>query len=261
LTIVLYRKKAGHARVMGKSFTTRNELLIGSEGQKRLHDSHVMVFGSGGVGASVIEALVRAGLGRLSVVDFDRVEVTNLNRQLIATTETIGQLKVDAVRNRLLSINPNLKLFTYPIFYKSSDDVSLDGVDIVVDAIDSVPSKLKLMQACEQANIPLIMALGTGRKLDPTQLIVTTLYKTEMDPLAKKMRILAKKEGLRDIKVITSKEQPLPVTLDPESEKVVTGSMVFVPASAGLLIASVVVRDLLKPKVSPEFPAAMIHNF
>lgn len=261
MTTVLYRKKAGHARVMDKSFTTRNELLIGSEGQKRLQASHVMVFGAGGVGASVIEALVRAGIGTLSVVDFDRVEVTNLNRQQIATTRTIGQLKVDAVRERALSINPKLELFTYPIFYKSSDDLSFEGVDIVVDAIDSVPSKLELMRACEKANVPLIMALGTGRKLDPTQLIVTSLYKTEMDPLAKKMRILAKKEGLRDIKVITSKEQPLPITLDPESERVVTGSMIFVPASAGLLIASVVVSDLLKPKVSSEFPASVIHKF
>lgn len=228
--------------------TTRNECLIGPEGQNILHNSHVMVFGAGGVGSFVIEALIRAGIGELSVVDFDKVEITNLNRQLIATQDTLGQLKVDAVKERARALNPNLILHTYPIFFKSIQDLDFTGIDLVVDAIDAVPSKLELMKASEHFKIPLIMALGTGRKLDPTRLIVTTLYKTETDPLAKKMRMLARKSGLKDVKVVTSQEAPLPASFNEEAGKVVTGSMIFVPASAGLLIAAEVVKDLLKVK-------------
>ncbi len=225
----------------------RISLLLTDEQLDRLHNAHVMVFGMGGVGSFVCEALIRSGIGQISLVDHDDVDLTNINRQLIATHQTLGTKKVDAMKERLLSINPEATINTYPIFYKEDREISLEGVDFVVDAIDSVPSKITLMAQCEKAGLPMIMACGTGNKMNPLDLRVSQLYKTEMDPLAKKLRTLAKARGLKSVKVVYSIESPQ-MTLQEKGthEKVIIGSMVFVPGSAGLLIASEVVKELLK---------------
>lgn len=225
-------------------YSLRNRLLLGEDGMDRLKSAHVMVFGCGGVGSFAIEALARAGIGHLSLVDFDRIEISNLNRQLMTTQAKLGQLKVEVMKERLLSINPELIVTTHALFFKEDTDLDFTGVDYVIDAIDSVPSKIELMRTCERLGLPLIMALGTARKLDPTQLQVTRLSKTTIDPLAKKIRILAKKEGLKDILVVSSTEAALDPSFDKTAQKVVNGSMIFVPGSAGLLLASVVVRAL-----------------
>ncbi len=226
---------------------TRIQLLLNDEQFKRLQDAHVMIFGLGGVGGFVCEALARSGIGTLSLVDHDVIDVSNLNRQLLATHDTVGQKKVDVMKARCLAINPKLKVITHPIFYDEHSQISFEGVDYVVDAIDSVPSKLILMAKCETLSIPLIMALGTGNKLNPTELIVTQLDRTTVDPLAKKIRNLAKARGLKSVKVISSLEPPLITSqIKTDFSKVLIGSMIFVPASAGLLIASEVVKDILK---------------
>lgn len=229
---------------MNSAFTRVTYVL--SESQfDRLRTAKVLLFGLGGVGSFVAEALVRSGIGAIGVVDHDVVDITNLNRQLIATMETVGQRKTEVMRQRLLTINPELIIETYPVFYPDPS-IDVSGYDLVIDAIDCVNSKLELMRACQTANVPLIMSLGTGKRLDPTQLIVTTLYQTSGDPLAKKVRSLAKKAGLNDVTVITSTELPLPSRQVRQAhEKVIVPSMIFVPASAGLLIARQAVKTLV----------------
>jgi tRNA threonylcarbamoyladenosine dehydratase len=228
---------------MSSPFTRITYVLSPSQFD-RLQRAKVLVLGLGGVGSFVCEALVRSGIGHLGVVDHDVVDITNLNRQLIATAETVGQRKTDVMRERLLSINPTLQITTFPVFYPDPS-IDVSHYDLVIDAIDSVPSKIVLMAACESANVPLIMSLGTGKRLDPTQLIVSTLYRTSGDPLAKKVRTLAKKAGLKDIPVITSTEAPLSSRqVRQPGDKVIVPSMIFVPASAGLLIAAQAVKTL-----------------
>lgn len=223
---------------------TRITYVLSDQQFDRLRHAKVLVFGLGGVGSFVCEALVRSGVGTLGVVDHDVVDITNLNRQLIATMAAVGQRKTDLMRDRCLSINPDLTLITYPVFYPDPS-IDVSAFDLVIDAIDSVPSKIALMEACEAAQVPLIMSLGTGKRLDPTQLIVTTLYHTSGDPLAKKVRSLAKKAGLSDVKVITSEELPLSSRQERKpGDKVIVPSMIFVPASAGLLIAQQAVKTL-----------------
>jgi tRNA A37 threonylcarbamoyladenosine dehydratase len=228
---------------MNSPFTRITYVLSPSQFD-RLQHAKVLVFGLGGVGSFVCEALVRSGIGHLGVVDHDVVDITNLNRQLIATAETVGQRKTEVMRSRLLSINPLLQIDTYPVYYPDPS-IDVSHYDLVIDAIDSVPSKIALMAACEAAKVPLIMSLGTGKRLDPTQLIVSTLYRTSGDPLAKKVRTLAKKAGLKDIPVITSTEAPLSSRqVRQPGDKVIVPSMIFVPASAGLLIAAQAVKTL-----------------
>ena len=229
---------------MNSAFTRVTYVLSQSQ-FNRLRTAKVLLFGLGGVGSFVAEALVRSGIGTIGLVDHDVVDITNLNRQLIATMNTVGQRKTTVMKERLLSINPDLTIEMYPVFYP---DPSIDvrQYDLVIDAIDSVNSKLDLMRACQDAGVPLIMSLGTGKRLDPTQLIVTTLYQTSGDPLAKKVRSLAKKAGLHDVTVITSTELPLPSRQVRQAhEKVIVPSMIFVPASAGLLIARQAVKTLV----------------
>jgi len=229
---------------MNSAFTRVTYVL--SESQfDRLRTAKVLLFGLGGVGSFVAEALVRSGIGTIGLVDHDVVDITNLNRQLIATMETVGQRKTEVMRQRLLTINPELIIETYPVFYPDPS-IDVSRFNLVIDAIDSVNSKLELMRACQAANVPLIMSLGTGKRLDPTRLIVTTLYQTSGDPLAKKVRSLAKKAGLNDVTVITSIELPLPSRQVRQAhEKVIVPSMIFVPASAGLLIARQAVKTLV----------------
>lgn len=229
---------------MNSAFTRVTYVLSPTQFE-RLQHAKVLVFGLGGVGSFVVEALVRSGIGSMGLVDHDVVDITNLNRQLIATTATVGQRKTEVMRERALSINPDLTIETFPVFYPDAS-VEIDRYDLVIDAIDSVDSKIALMAACQAANVPLIMSLGTGKRLDPTKLIVTTLYQTSGDPLAKKVRSGAKKAGLNDVTVITSTELPLSSRQVREAhEKVIVPSMIFVPASAGLLIAHQAVKTLL----------------
>jgi tRNA A37 threonylcarbamoyladenosine dehydratase len=227
----------------------RIQYLIGEEKLEKIKQSHICVFGCGGVGSFVVEGLIRTGVKEITLVDFDRIDISNLNRQLMTTSNNIGELKVEELSKRILSIHNDVKIHTYPIFFDHQSSLDFTSFDYVVDAIDSVNSKLEIMRQCEQHNVPLIMALGTGRKLDPTKLCVSNLYHTSICPLAKKVRILAKKEGLKNIKVVYSKEDAQDAYYNEETNKVIVGSMIFVPASAGLLLASVVIQDLCQDNV------------
>ncbi len=229
---------------------SRFELLVGEESIEKLKHSSVIVFGVGGVGGYVVEALVRSGVGHITIVDNDTISLTNLNRQIIATTKTIGELKVDVMKARILSINPDCIVKTIQDFYlpENADNINLKQYDYVVDAIDTITSKIELAVRCEQDNIPLMSCMGTGNKLNPAMLEVSDIYKTSVCPLAKVMRKELKARHIKHLKVIFSKEEPIKPALSTEqtNKRVVPGSSAFVPSSAGLLIASEVVKDLLK---------------
>jgi tRNA A37 threonylcarbamoyladenosine dehydratase len=227
----------------------RLELLIGKENIEKLKNSHVIIFGLGGVGGFTVEALVRAGIGEISVVDFDSVDITNLNRQIIATHESIGRKKVDLIKERALSINPDVKINSY-IEKFSKETAALffhdKNYDYAVDAIDLVSCKLDLIEACKKKNIPVVSSMGTGNKLNPTMLEVADISKTSVCPLAKVMRKELKKRRINKVKVIFSKEVPQkPLNIENTREKKVNlGSVSFVPSVAGLIIASEVTKDL-----------------
>ena len=226
-------------------FNTRNSYLIGEENCAYLAKVHVAIFGVGGVGSFVCEALVRTGIEELSLIDFDKIDVTNLNRQIMTNMDNINKVKVEEIKDRCMKINPNLKIHTYPIYFESEEQLDFSQFDYMVDAIDHVSSKLELLRIANTRKIPFIMSLGTARKLNPQCLKVSKLSKTEMDPLAKKIRTLARKEHLGDCKVVYSSELALPSTKVDYQDKLVNGSMIFVPATAGLLIAQQVVMDLI----------------
>lgn len=224
----------------------RTTLLIGTRGVQKLHASTVAVFGMGGVGSFAAEALARSGVGRLILVDHDRIVESNLNRQLPATQGTLGQLKVMAMKQRLLSIRTDLEIVAAATFWApdlaEAEKIHLlpPFVDHVIDAIDTVPAKIDLAVWCRQQNLPLISSMGAGNKLDPSRLEVTDLYKTHACPLARVMRRELKKKGVTKLPVVFSPETPSRAVPGREP-----ASMVFVPGSAGLLLASKVVRDLL----------------
>ena len=229
---------------------SRFELLIGEEKLQQLQNSHVLVFGVGGVGGYVVEALVRSGIGHITIVDNDEVSLTNLNRQIIATRETIGKKKVEVMKERILSINPDCLVTGLEMFYlpENADTIDLTKYDYVVDAIDTITSKIELAMRCEKLNVPLISSMGTGNKLNPAMLEVSDIYKTSVCPLAKVMRRELKKRRVKHLKVVYSQELPMkPFASDEITHKrAIPGSTAFVPSSAGLLIASEVVKDLLK---------------
>lgn len=229
---------------------SRFELLIGEEKLQQLQNSHVLVFGVGGVGGYVVEALVRSGIGHITIVDNDEVSLTNLNRQIIATRETIGKKKVEVMRERILSINPDCFVTGLEMFYlpENADTIDLTKYDYVVDAIDTITSKIELAIRCEKLNVPLISSMGTGNKLNPAMLEVSDIYKTSVCPLAKVMRKELKTRGIKHLKVVYSKELPIRPrqSNEPTNKRTVPGSSAFVPSSAGLLIASEVIKDLLK---------------
>lgn len=222
---------------------SRFELLVGKENIECLSNKHVIVFGVGGVGGYVVEALVRSGIGHITVVDNDTVSYSNLNRQIIALQETIDQKKVEVIKNRILSINPHCHVETKEMFYlpENADEIHLNEYDYVIDAIDTITSKIELAIRCEQNKIPLISSMGTGNKMNPQLLEVSDIYKTSVCPLAKVMRRELKKRRIKHLKVVYSKELPIKT----EAGRL-PGSTAFVPASAGLLIASEVIKDLLK---------------
>lgn len=229
---------------------SRFELLIGEEKLQQLQNSHVLVFGVGGVGGYVVEALVRSGIGHITIVDNDEVSLTNLNRQIIATRETIGKKKVEVMRERILSINPDCLVTGLEMFYlpENADTIDLKKYDYVVDAIDTITSKIELAMRCEKLNVPLISSMGTGNKLNPAMLEVSDIYKTSVCPLAKVMRKELKTRGVKHLKAVYSKELPIKPRQSNEltNKRTVPGSSAFVPSSAGLLIASEVIKDLLK---------------
>ncbi|MFR7591206.1 MAG: ThiF family adenylyltransferase [Longibaculum sp.] len=229
---------------------SRFELLIGEEKLQQLHKSHVLVFGVGGVGGYVVEALVRSGIGHITIVDNDCVSLTNLNRQIIATRETIGKKKVEVMKERILSIYPDCDVTTYEMFYlpENADTINLTQYDYVVDAIDTITSKIELAVRCEKLGVPLISSMGTGNKMNPAMLEVSDIYKTSVCPLAKVMRKELKARRVKHLKVVYSKELPIKPRASHEqtNKRVVPGSSAFVPSSAGLLIASEVIKDLLK---------------
>lgn len=221
---------------------SRTELLIGEEALEKLKSSKVAVFGIGGVGSYVVEALTRSAIGELVLIDDDEIDITNINRQIHATTQTIGQDKVEAMKKRALDINPEVKITTYKKLYnkKSSQELISDDYDYVVDAIDMVSSKLDLIEQCKKRDIPIISAMGAGNKLDPTKLQLADIKDTIMCPLAKVMRKELRKRDIKNVKVVYSTEQarkPIGKTL---------GTMSFLPSTSGLIVASEVVRDLIK---------------
>lgn len=227
----------------------RTELLIGKENLNKLQHSHVIVFGVGGVGGFAIEALVRSGIGEISIVDFDTIDLTNLNRQIIATQDSIGKLKTSVMKDRLLSINPNVIVHEFPEKFsmENSDLFFKDKkYDYIVDAIDLVTSKLALAEIAKNLSIPIISSMGTGNKIEPTMLEVADINKTSVCPLARVMRKELKNRGIKKLKVVYSKELPRKPFNESGSreKKVNVGSIAFVPSTAGLIIASEVVKDL-----------------
>lgn len=229
---------------------SRFELLVGNQAMQQLHNSHVLVFGVGGVGGYVIEALVRSGIGHMTIVDNDTVSMSNLNRQIIATQDTIGLKKVNVMKERILSINPDCDVKTIEMFYlpENADMIDFMQYDYVVDAIDTITSKIDLAVRLEQLKVPLISSMGTGNKMHPAMLEVSDIYKTSVCPLAKVMRKELKARHVKHLKVVYSKELPIKPQLSSEqtNKRVVPGSNAFVPSSAGLLIASEVIKDLIK---------------
>ena len=237
---------------MQESFS-RTHMLLGGEAMERLGRSRVAVFGIGGVGGYVCEALVRSGLGAFDLIDNDRVSITNLNRQIIATRKTLGKYKVDVMRERILEINPKAEVRVYPCFFlpENADSFPFGEYDYVVDAVDTVTAKLELVMQAREYGVPVISSMGAGNKLDATAFRVADLYETKVCPLAKVMRRELKKRGVDQLKVVYSEEAPLCPVADAQEEdgssvlpKRSPGSVSFVPSAAGLILAGEVVKDL-----------------
>ncbi len=225
---------------------SREELLIGKEAQEKLKKAKVAIFGIGGVGSFVVEGLVRAGIGKFILVDNDKISLTNLNRQIHATMDTIDKFKVDVMKERILSINPDAHVETYKIFYMPEDkNINLNDVDYIVDAVDTVTAKIELAVLANKLNIPIISCMGTGNKLDPTRFEVSDVYKTEVCPLAKVMRKELSKRNIEKLKVVYSKEEPIKINRMKTEEDVKAGSISFVPSVAGLIIAGEVIKDII----------------
>ena len=230
---------------------SRTELLIGKDALEKLNNSKIAIFGIGGVGSYVVEGLVRAGVGNFILVDNDDVSESNLNRQIIATTNTIGKAKVEAAKERILEINPDAKVEIYKEFFMPETEGILDNsINYIVDAIDTVTAKIELIVRANKLNIPIISCMGTGNKLDATSFEVTDIYKTSVCPLAKVMRKELKNRGIEKLKVLYSKEEPIKIDFVDEKIKMgrkqIPGSISFVPSVAGLIIAGEVVKDLIK---------------
>lgn len=230
----------------------REEILIGSKALDVLKNSRVAIFGVGGVGGYVVEALVRGGVGALDFIDNDVVSLTNLNRQIIALHSTLGKAKVEVMKERAIDINPEAKIITHNCFYlpENAGQFDFKQYDYVVDAVDTVSAKIALVEQANKAGTPIISAMGAGNKLNPAEFEITDISKTTVCPLAKVMRKELKKRGINHLKVVYSKETPLkPLATDEQSNKRQTaGSISFVPPVVGLLMASEVIKDLLKNK-------------
>lgn len=233
---------------MENNFTTRTSFLVGDDGIEKLKNSNVIVFGVGGVGSFTVEALARAGVGNLTIVDFDDVDITNINRQIPALHSTVGKYKVDVMKERILDINPNINIKKIRNLYNkdTSSEILTERYDYVVDAIDMVSSKIHLIETCEKRGLKIISSMGMGNKLDPTKIVVTDIHKTSTCPLAKVMRKELRDRGIKKLKVVYSTEQPIELKKKVMNGKKVTpGSVSFVPSVGGLVIASVIVNELL----------------
>ena len=231
---------------------SRTELLIGKDGVEKLKKAKVAIFGIGGVGSYVVEGLVRSGVENFILVDNDEISLTNINRQIIATHQTIGKPKVEVAKERILEINPNAKVDVHKIFFlPETEEIIDESIDYIVDCVDTVSAKIELVLRAKKFNIPIISSMGTGNKLDPTRFEVTDISKTSVCPLAKVMRKELKERGINHLKVVYSKEEPLKPLQDSEeqtSKRQVPGSISFVPSVAGLIIASEVVMDIINKK-------------
>lgn len=245
---------------------SRTELLLGKEGMECLKNARVAVFGVGGVGGYVCEALVRSGVGAFDLIDDDKVCLTNINRQIIATRSTVGKYKVDVMKERMLDINPDVKVQTYKCFFlpENADDFPFAEYDYVVDAVDTVTAKIELVMKCQSMGVPIISSMGAGNKLDASAFQVADIYKTKMCPLAKVMRRELKKRGVKKLKVVYSEEKPTRPIEDMAiscqthcicppgaahkctERRDIPGSVAFVPSVAGLIAAGEVVKDLVK---------------
>ncbi|MBO4338972.1 MAG: tRNA threonylcarbamoyladenosine dehydratase [Clostridia bacterium] len=226
---------------------SRTELLLGKEAVKKLASCRVAVFGVGGVGGFCAEALARAGVGTLDLIDADKVSESNINRQIIALHSTVGRNKVDVAEERFKDINPDIKINAFSVFYspETEKDFDFSEYDYVVDAIDTVTGKIALAVNADKAGVPIISSMGAGNKLNPEMFEVSDIYKTSVCPLARVMRRELKQRGIKRLKVVYSKEEPVE-TAKFENGKPVPGSVSFVPSVAGLIIAGEVIKDLIK---------------
>lgn len=233
----------------------RTEMLLGADTMEKLKNAHIAVFGVGGVGGYVVEALARSGVGKFDLIDNDTVALSNLNRQIIATHSSVGKYKVDVMKERILDINPKAEVTVHKCFFlpENSGEFDFAKYTYIVDAIDTVTAKIELILKAKEAEVPIISSMGTGNKLDPTKLEVTDIYKTEMCPLARVMRNELKKRGIKSLKVVYSKEPPIKTQKNETHQitssnqgriKDVPGSVAFVPSVAGLIIAGQVIRDV-----------------
>lgn len=248
---------------------SRTQLVFGKEAMDRLEGSRVAVFGVGGVGGYTVEALARSGVGAIDIIDDDKVCLTNINRQIIATTKTVGKYKVDVAKERIEEINPDCKVTAFRTFYmpETADQFDFTQYDYVVDAIDTVTGKIALIENAKKAGTPIISSMGAGNKVDPTTFEVADIYKTSVCPLARVMRYELKRRGIKKLKVVYSKEKPIPpiANEDPNGEngclskadkvpgkRQVPGSTAFVPSVAGLIIAGEVIKDIIGYKAADE---------
>lgn len=222
---------------------SRTRQLIGEKAVNKLWQSRVAVFGIGGVGGYVCEALVRAGVGAIDLIDRDQVDITNINRQIIASHSTIGRDKVEVMKERILDIDPEIRVKTYKCFFLPDTEFDFTPYDYVVDAIDTVTAKLDLIVRAKEAGVPVISSMGTGNKLDPGRFQIAPISKTSVCPLAKVMRRELKKRGITDVKALYSTEEPVK-----QKKRGAPASISFVPSAAGLMIAGEVVRDLINRK-------------
>ena len=233
----------------------RTRMLLGEEGLRRLQKARVAVFGLGGVGGYAVEALARAGVGQLDLIDHDTISVSNLNRQILALRSTLGMLKVEAARMRIMDINPHCLVRVYPVFYLPETAAQFDfaDYDYIIDAIDTVTGKLALVQRAREAGTPIISAMGTGNKLDDARLEVADISKTSMCPLARIMRKELGKRGIRHLKVVYSREEAITPTggeaeAEESGKRQIPGSLSCVPGGAGLILAGEVIRELALKK-------------
>ncbi len=232
---------------------TRTQALLGEEGMNKLQNVRVAVFGIGGVGGYAAEALVRSGIGEIDIFDKDTVSVTNLNRQIIATWDSVGKSKVSVMKARMLSINPDVKVNAHECFYlpENADDYDFSEYDYIIDAVDTVTAKLEIIMRAQKAGVKVISCMGAGNKLDGSAFEVDDIYKTTMCPLARTMRRELKKRGIKKLKVVYSKEEPITAAVEAENGEVrraIPGSVAFVPGVAGLIAAGEVIKDLANYK-------------
>ena len=231
---------------MSEEFS-RSALVLGDDSMKKLSSSHVIVFGLGGVGGYVVEALARTGVGYLDLVDNDEVSLSNINRQIYALHSTVGKDKVDVAADRVLDINPDCIVTKHKIFYlpETADQINLSDYDYIVDCIDTVSAKLELVMRAKEANVPMISSMGTGNKLDPSKLKIADVSKTSVCPLARVMRQELRKRGIYHLKCVFSTEEPATVSIESGSRHV-PGSVAFVPSVAGLMLAGEVIKELIR---------------